>query len=169
MTFVVPFDGSELAEAALVRAVEFASVFEEDVVAVAVIPNRNRDYAREHGWLGPDEAFEMSSVVSKLHRRVVELCPSADFRHEVVDRFAPAGTIARELRRTAEEEGASMVFVGSENAGRIVSPVSSVGRNVAADDSYDVVVVRHRRPTKVKKLRESSPHRHSKSDFYLPD
>jgi len=38
MTLVVPFDGSELAEAALVRATEFGNVLEEDVLAVSVIP-----------------------------------------------------------------------------------------------------------------------------------
>ena len=34
MTFVVPFDGSKLAEAALVRATEYGDVLDEDVVAV---------------------------------------------------------------------------------------------------------------------------------------
>src|SRR6056297_1158748 len=98
MTLVVPFDGSDLAEAALVRATEFGSVFDEDVLAVSVIPNGNRDYARERDWIEQDEEFDLESVVSTLHKQVTDLCPSADFRHKVVDRYAPSGTISKRLR-----------------------------------------------------------------------
>ncbi|MDS0278729.1 universal stress protein [Halomicroarcula sp. S1AR25-4] len=169
MTLVVPFDGSELAEAALVRATEFGNVFDEDVLAVSVIPAGKADYAREHGWIEQDEAFDMASVVATLHEQVTELCPSADFRHKVVDRYAPSGTIAKHLRRVAREEDASMVFIGSENAGHLVTGVSSVGGTVAADESYDVVIVRHRSPAKIAKLKNASPYKKSKSDFYIPE
>jgi len=102
MTFVVPFDGSDLAEAALVRAVEFSQALEESVVAVAVIPKGNTEYAKEHGWIGSDDSFEMDRVVETLHEQVINLAPSADFRHLTVDRYAPSGTIASELRRFAK-------------------------------------------------------------------
>jgi len=167
MTLVVPFDGSALAEAALVRATEFGNVFEQDVLAVSVVPEGDATYAREHGWLGPSANFDLESVVSTLHEQVTDLCPSSDFRHKTVDRYAPAGTIAKRLRTTAHEEDASMVFIGSENAGHLVTAVSSVGGNVAADESYDVVIVRDRSPAKIAKLEEASPHRKTKSDFYL--
>jgi nucleotide-binding universal stress UspA family protein len=169
MTLLVPFDGSELAEAALVRAVEFATVFDQEVLAVSVVPQANREYARERGWVGPEESFDTGSVVASLHRQVTALCPSADFRHEVVGRYAPTGAVAKRLRRTAKDEGAAMVFLGSENAGRIVSGVSSVGASVATETAYDVVIVRHRRPAKVAELKESSPHRRQRSDFYVPE
>ncbi|WP_238330966.1 hypothetical protein [Haloglomus irregulare] len=68
MTLVVPFDGSDLAEAALVRATEFGSVFDEDVLAVSVIPKGNKEYAREHGWIGQDKEFDLKSVVSILQK-----------------------------------------------------------------------------------------------------
>jgi len=169
MTLLVPFDGSDLAEAALVRATEFGTVFDEDVLAVSVVPKGNADYARDRGWIGPDEAFDRTAVVSSLHTQVTDLCPSADFRHVVVDRYAPSGTISKELRRVARREDASMVFIGSENAGHLVRSVSSVGERVASDDAYDVVVVRQRAPAKIAKLRDASPHRRPKSDFYLPE
>jgi nucleotide-binding universal stress UspA family protein len=169
MTLVVPFDGSTLAEAALVRATEFGNVFEEDVLAVSVIKKGNTDYAREHGWIGQDEEFDMESVVSTLHEQVTDLCPSADFRHKVVDRYAPSGSIAKRLRKVAREEDASMVFLGSENAGHIVSAVGSVGSTVATDEAYDVVIVRHRSPAKIAKLQNASPVKNPKSDFYLPE
>ncbi len=50
-----------------------------------------------------------------------------------------------------------MVFIGSENAGRLVTAVSSIGGFVATDQSYDVVIVRDRSPAKIAKLRNASP------------
>lgn len=157
MTLVVPFDGSELAEAALVRAVEFGEVFEESVLAVSVVPKGNEEYAVDRGWLEPDEPYELNAIVGRLHRQVTDLCPSANFRHVLVDRYAPAGTISVRLRNVARDVGASMVFVGSENAGQIVTSVASVGSNVATDDEYDVVIVRHRTPAAIARRRAAAP------------
>ncbi|MEF8807815.1 universal stress protein [Natronomonas sp.] len=168
MTFVVPFDGQDLAEAALVRAKEFNTVLNERVVAVSVIPRGNAEYARERGWLRKGEQFDIKTIVGRLHEQVLELAPEANFRHTVVSRYAPTGTIASQLRRHAEQEDASMVFIGSENAGRVVSTVSSVGNNVASDEDYDVVIIRNRTPSKVATIRNNSPYRKQKSDFYLP-
>jgi nucleotide-binding universal stress UspA family protein len=168
VTLVVPFDGSTLAEAALVRAVAFGNVFDEDVLAVSVIPKGNTTYARERGWLGRDEEFEMKSVISTLHKQVTDLCPRADFRHKTVGRYASTGSIAKQLRKVARKEDASMVFIGSENAGRLVTAVSSVGGTVAADDAYDVVIVRDRKPAKIAEIRDASPQK-TKSDFFVPE
>lgn len=82
MTFVVPFDGSELAEAALVRAVEFATVLDERVVAVSVIPRKNASYARERGWIDPGDTFDLDTVVASLHEDVTAHAPNAEFRYE---------------------------------------------------------------------------------------
>lgn len=169
MTLFVPFDGSELAEAALVRATEFGAVLEEDVLAVSVIPKGNTEYARKRGWIGPDEPFDRDVVVSKLHARVTELSPSADFRHHLVDRFAPPGTISQALRKTARNEDVSMAFVGSDRAGRVVSSLTSVGSSVSAGGTYDVVIVRRPRPPKAPKLRQSAAHRRLRSEFYVSE
>ena len=169
MTLLVPFDGSELAEAALVRATEFARVFDEDVLAVCVIPEGNAPYAKERDWIAEDDRYDIESVVSNLHEQVVDLAPSADFRHKRVDKYAPPGTISTRIRNIARQEDVSMVFIGSDNAGHLVTSVSSVGGNVAADGDYDVVIVRDRSPAKIAKLRDASPHRKQKSDFYLPE
>ncbi|MEF8856835.1 MAG: universal stress protein [Haloplanus sp.] len=166
MTFVVPFDGSELAVTALVRAVEFGTVLDERIVAVSVIPEGNASYAQERGWLNPGESFDRETVVTRLHEAVTAHAPNAEFRYEVVGRRSAPGTIASRLREQARDIGASMVFVGSENAGRLVSSLSSVGGTVAADDAYDVVIVRHRKPSKVERIDDASPFREPKSDFY---
>lgn len=164
MTFVVPFDGSDLAEAALVRASEFSTVLDERVLAVSAIPKNNAGYAREHGWLEEGEPFEIQSVVGRLHEQVTELAPESDYRHVVVGRFASSGAISNRLSKVAREEDASMVFIGSQNAGRLVTGISSVGGAVASSETYDVVIIRNRAPSRVRAVRESSPHR--KSDFY---
>ncbi|WP_338729205.1 universal stress protein [Haladaptatus sp. DJG-WS-42] len=162
MTFVVPFDGSKLAEAALIRAAEFGKVLNERVVAVSIIPQDDFSYANTHGWVEPGEEFDVETIVSQLHKQVTKIAPSADFRHETVGRFATSGTIALALRRIAKNEKASMVFIGSENAGRLVSSLTSVGSMVSADQLYDVVIVRTREPSKVERHRE-------KSNFYQVD
>ncbi|WP_092817806.1 hypothetical protein [Halopenitus malekzadehii] len=59
-----------------------------------------------------------------------------------------------------------MVFIGSENAGQIVTGITSVGATVAAEDAYDVVIIRTRSPPTVDTLTETDQHRHRKSDFY---
>jgi len=156
MTLVVPFDGSDLAVTALARAAQFGAVLDEDVLAVSVLPRGNVEYARERGWIGPDELYDHDAVVATLRERVLDVCPSATFRHETVDRNSPTGTISNRLRRVARTANASMVFVGSENAGRIVSALSSVGASVAAEETYDVVIVRHTTPSKVAALREAA-------------
>ncbi|MFC7056973.1 universal stress protein [Halovenus salina] len=168
MTLVVPFDGSKLAEAALVRATAFGSVFDEDVLAVSVIPKGNPKYAREHGWLEQNEEFEMETIVATLHEQVTDLSPSADFRHNVVGRYATAGSIAKQVRKIAQKEDASMVFIGSENAGRLATTVSSVGSTVATAQAYDVVIVRDCTPSKIAKIRNASS-QEAKSDFYIPE
>lgn len=166
MAFVVPFDASGLAETALVRASEFGEVLDERVVAVTIIPEANEEYARERGWLGPDEGFEMDAVVSTIHERVVELVPDADFRHEVVDRYAPIGTVTTEIAKVAREVDASMLFIGSENAGRIVTAVSSVGGMVSGRVEYDVVIIRNRAPSKVARVRNAGD-TDEKSEFFV--
>ena len=166
MTFVVPFDGTSLAETALVRAVEFSTVLDEQVLAVTAIPRGNAEYARERGWIDEGEPFDRQQIVTTLHEQVVNLAPEADFRHTTVGKYAPPGTIATRIRELSTAVSPSMFFIGSENAGRVVSAVSSVGAKVASEKNYDVVIVRNHAPTRVEKLRQSSPHRSSKSDFY---
>lgn len=165
MTLVVPFDGTALAETALVRAVEFDAVFDEGVVAVSVVPNGNIEYARDAGWIGDDERFDMETVTARLRDQVSALAPDAEFRVEVVDQYAAAGTIAKRVRRAAHDEDASMVVIGSENAGRLTVSVTSVGGTIATDDAYDVLIVRNRSPAKVAKVKEASPHE-PESPFY---
>jgi len=142
MTILVPFDGSKLSEAALVRATTLSDTFDETVLAVTVIPEGNAEYARKHGWLGPDEEYDEETVVARLHEQVTDVAPAADFRHELVSRYASTGTIAQKLRATAKDADVRLVVIGSDNAGSMVASIHSVGSTVAADSAFDVLIVR---------------------------
>jgi nucleotide-binding universal stress UspA family protein len=124
MSLVVPFDGSPLSKAALVRAVQFETVLDED------------------------ESFDAETVASRLRAQTTELAPDATFHPVFVGKHSPSGTIALRIRRFAQEHDASILFVGSENAGRLVSSVT-VGRTVAGDRSYDTFIVSNERPPEI--------------------
>jgi nucleotide-binding universal stress UspA family protein len=145
---LVPFDGSDLATAALDRASELADATDEDLLAVTVVPD-DAAYARERGWLDPDDQFDGDLVERKLRQRVRDVAPAADYRTEVTRRSTdPVATlemeVARAIRSVAAEVGADVVVVGSENAGRVATPLTSVGSPVSEDPRYDVYIVRHR-------------------------
>ena len=156
MTLIVPFDGSKLSKAALVRAAQFDTLLQEGVIAVTVLPRNNTEYARERGWLDENEPFDAEAIVGSLRSTVADIAPEAEFRYEVVDRYAPVGTVAGRLRQFARENTASIVFLGSENAGRIVSGFT-VGASVSADRAYDTMIINSVRPTPVEKLADVAP------------
>lgn len=147
MVLLVPFDGSPLSRAALERAAEFAGYRDEEVLALTVVP-RDADYARERGWVAGDGAFDPDAVCERMADRAAEVAPEATFRCE---KPAPSQSltatvtndVTRTIREVAGEVGASVVFVGSENAGRVSQPVTSVGSPVSQDPRYDVHIVRH--------------------------
>ncbi|MCG1002813.1 MULTISPECIES: universal stress protein [Halobacterium] len=144
MTYVVAFDNSPLSQAALDRAVAFARATGEAVVAVTAIP-RDSTEARERGWLGGDETFSVEQVAQNLTENVTDFDPDVGFDYRVVDKYAPRGRVSRAVRDLAVEHDATVVFIGSDNAGRMVGGITSVGQNVSADDRYDVHIVRHTR------------------------
>jgi nucleotide-binding universal stress UspA family protein len=146
MVLLVPFDGSDLAEAALERATEFAAYRDEEVVVLSVVPDAV-EFALDRGWLNADETFSTGLIAEKLETQAKEIAPDARFRCEVpedVSSMASLTTdIVRTIRAVANEVGASIIFIGSENAGRVSTPVSSVGAPVSEDPQYDVHIVRH--------------------------
>ncbi|MDQ2051410.1 universal stress protein [Natronolimnohabitans sp. A-GB9] len=145
MTLLVPFDGSELARNALEKASDFGDLLDEELVVLTVIPD-DADYARERGWITEGEPFDDEAIEAGLETRAKEVAPEATFRTERVSSDEPTATatknVVREIRRVAGDIGASVVFIGSENAGSVIAPQSSVGSPVASDQRYDVYVVR---------------------------
>lgn len=143
MPLLVPFDGSALSEAALERAVEFGECLDRGVVVLAVVP-QERQYLEDR-W---GEA-EPETVIDRLRTRAHDLVPEATFRVERPsdpedEPFADATmNVVRAIREVASEIDADIIFVGSENAGRVSTPVTSVGAPVSEDPRYDVHIVRH--------------------------
>ena len=145
MTLLVPYDGSDLSTAALEKAAELSDFRGEELVVLTVVPN-DESFARERGWINQGEPFDVEAIQEGLRSRADGVAPAMTFRSEVVDSNEPTATpttnVVRAIRRVAGEVDASLVFVGSENAGSVIRPDSSVGGSVASDQAYDVYVVR---------------------------
>jgi nucleotide-binding universal stress UspA family protein len=145
MVLLVPFDGSELATAALRRAAEFSELTDEPLVVLSVLTDDER-FARERGWVGADEPYDPDAIAEELEAAAREVAPDATFRRERPSDAGEMATttmdVARTIREVAREVDASVVFVGSENAGRVSTPISSVGSPVSEDPDYDVHIVR---------------------------
>jgi nucleotide-binding universal stress UspA family protein len=156
MTLVVPFDGTGLSKAALARAVQFETVLKEGVVAVTAIPRDNTQYARQRGWLDDEEPFDAETIVSRLRDEVANVAPDAEFHHVFVDRYAQPGTIATRIRKFAKSHGASIVFIGSENAGRLVSAITP-GQSLAGNRAYDTMIISHERLPTIERLEKNLP------------
>lgn len=140
MTYLVAFDGTDRSETALSRAVEFADSADERLVVVSVLPT-DEDLAAEYGLVEGD-TYDPVDAAQRLRTRVENIAADAEFRTESVDAYAGKGRIATEIREVARELDADVVFVGSDNAGRVVQPVTSVGGAVASGTDYDVFIVR---------------------------
>lgn len=140
MSYLVAFDGTDLSTNALRRAVAFAETNDERLVIVSVLPT-DRSLAEQYGLVEGDE-YDPEAAAERLRETALEVAPDAEFRAEHVDRYAGKGQIATKIRRMARRDGADVVFIGSDNAGRIVKPITSVGDSVASGLEYDVFIVR---------------------------
>ncbi len=147
MTLLVPFDGSALSRTALERASEFADYRDEAVTVLTIVPD-DEEFARERGWIEADGTYDQTAVCDEFERKVQEIAPNATYRcerPEASDSMTATVTddITRMVREVANDVDASIVFIGSENAGRVSTPVTSVGSPVSEDPRYDVHIVRH--------------------------
>ncbi|WP_435364675.1 universal stress protein [Haloarchaeobius sp. DYHT-AS-18] len=147
MSLLVPFDGSTLSMTALRRAQEFATFSDAELVVLTLVPD-DAEYARERGWLDPEDTFDVGVIERKLRQRVHDEAPTAEFRCELIeDPTDPVATVpmdvARRIRQVAAEVDADILFIGSENAGRVSTPLASVGSPISEDPEYDVHIVRH--------------------------
>lgn len=145
-TYLVACDGGDRAGAALRRAAQFASRTGARLVVVSVLPTD--DALAETYDLAEDGTYDPGAAADRLREAVEEVAPEAAFRAERVDAYAGKGRIADELARTAREEDADVVFLGSDDPGRVVRSVARVGErdadgaDVAEGADYDVFVVR---------------------------
>lgn len=142
MEFVVAFDGSDISRAALSRAVTLAAGVDGSVTALTVIPSRNKQYARDHGWIADDEEWDRERVLTAIRESIEDVTPNASFAYRMVDKYAPRGRIGRVLRDDAEAADVDVFVIGSANTGRIFTSLTSVTPSVAVG-SFDIYVVRN--------------------------
>jgi len=140
MTYLAAYDGSSLADAALRRAAEFAADEDEELVVASVVPT-DEPLAETYDLVEGDE-YDPETAAANLRRSARSIAPDCEFRARRVDPYAGKGRIATEIGHVIREVDADLVVVGSENAGRVVEPVSSVGSSVASGSEYDVLIVR---------------------------
>lgn len=144
--FLVPYDGSTLARGALARAREFADYRDTAVLVLTVLPD-DADFARKRGWVANGEPYEPDAIRDRFAREIADFAPEAEFRTERPDEAGMLASttmdVARTVREVAHEEDVDVVFIGSENAGRVSTPITSVGSPLSEDPRYDVYIVRH--------------------------
>ena len=96
-----------------------------------------------------DESYDPDEVASALEAQVNKTSPGATFRCERPEDVSSVASVSTDVVRTirvvAQAVDATVVFIGSENAGRVSTPVTSVGAPVSEDPRYDVHIVRHAR------------------------
>lgn len=148
MTLLVPYDGSELAEAALHRATQFGEAFDQEVVVLVVVPT-DEDYVRERGLVDEGEEYDSELFALELRDEAEKIAPEATFRSERAtdpedEPYASTTmNIVRTIRQVAGDLDAEIVFLGSENAASVSQPLSSIGAPISNDPRYDVHIVRH--------------------------
>ena len=147
MTLLAPYDGSDLSKTAVKRATEFADYRGEEVAVLTVVPE-DEAFAVERDWITPGEEYDPADIERRFEREVQAIAPETTFRTERPDESAAVAAttindITRKIREVARNLDASIVFVGSDNAGRVSTPVTSVGSPISEDPEYDVHIVRH--------------------------
>lgn len=136
MVFLVPFDGSPLADAALDRAVEYAAALDTEVVAVSLVPT-GADYTQRRRRVDPHEDFAAETAASDLRRKIEETTDDAELNYEDVSAHS-ANELSETIRQIARDVDATVVFLGSADTDDVVVPIS----DLADEDAYDVHVVR---------------------------
>jgi nucleotide-binding universal stress UspA family protein len=141
MTVMVAFDGSGLSVAALRRGVNIGDAFDSHVVVVSVVPE-DPLYAADQGWVDDAATYDPEGRAESFALQVDAIAPDAEFVLVPLGDDVVPRDVANELRSTAYDIDADMLVLGSEDAGRVVAPVSSVGDTVVSSTRYDVHIVR---------------------------
>jgi nucleotide-binding universal stress UspA family protein len=146
-TIVVGYDGTEGAELALERAVGIAEVFAsnlvvavvEQIIAAAVAPVGMGEVSvtvaepLEGGWARESQI-----------ERARSLLDARGVSYEIV---SPIGNIAAEIVDVADEHGADLIVVGTNEPGLLERLfLGSISGSVARTANCDVLVVHQKRP-----------------------
>lgn len=139
MTYLVAYDGSSSSEAALRRAAAFAARTDDGLVAVSVLPT-DEALAQTYGFAENGE-YDPAATAERMETAVRDVAPDADFRAENVDDYGGKGRIANRIAGVAADAGAEVVFVGSDDVGRVVRRIVAADES-GSDSGFDVFLVR---------------------------
>jgi nucleotide-binding universal stress UspA family protein len=139
MVFVVPFDGSPVAEAALRRAVDHGRALGRDVLAVSYVPT-GAEFAERRTWIESDDDFAVEEASASLRRKIEETTDETELVYEDATAGSPADGIGNAVRETATDVGASVLFVGIANGSE--DALETRFGSISPTASYDVHLVR---------------------------
>jgi nucleotide-binding universal stress UspA family protein len=139
MVFLVPFDGSPVADAALRRAVEHGRALERKVLAVSFVPT-GAEFVERRTWIEPADDFAASEASAALKRKIAEATDETELVYEETGAGSPADGIADALRGTAEDVEADVLFVGLENG--TSDALETRFGSISPSAGYDVHIVR---------------------------
>jgi len=139
MAYLVPYDGSRVAQAALDRAVEHGEALDEQIVAVSFVPTGS-EYAQRRKWIEPSEDFAADSAHQQLRQKIEETTDSAERNFDETGASGVHDGLAERIRRVAADVDASVLFVGTNEDSEedVTTPFGSI----APDGEYDVHLVR---------------------------
>lgn len=140
MVFLVPYDGSQVANAALDRAVEHGKALDEQVVAVSFVPTGS-EYALRRTWIEPGEDFAVDMARKEISRKIEETTDSAERTFSENSAVQLHNGVTEEIRRVANDVEASVLFVGTDDEDEeddLHTPFGSISPN----GEYDVHLVR---------------------------
>lgn len=140
MVFLVPYDGSRVAQAALDRAVAHGKALDEAVVAVSFVPTGS-EYAERRKWIEPHEEFALDTAQSDLQRKIEETTDDAERQFSEPGASAPHNGVSDRIRQVAADVEASVLYVGTtgeEESDSLETPFGAV----SPQGEYDVHLVR---------------------------
>jgi nucleotide-binding universal stress UspA family protein len=139
MVFLVPYDGSRVAQAALDCAVRHGEALDEQVVAVSFVPTGS-EYAQRRKWIEPADDFAVDTAREELERKIQETVDDSERPYAEPGASAPHNGVTADLRQVADEVGASVLFVGTEetaNGDELTTPFGPI----VSDGDYDIHLV----------------------------
>lgn len=140
MVFLVPFDGSAEAEAALERAVEHGEALDSEIVAVSFVPT-GETYAERRKWIQPSEDFAAETASAQLRRKIEETTDRAERNFTDARAESRGSGVSQRVRQVARDTEASVVFVGVRDDAGADGWLTAFG-GVARDAPYDLHLVR---------------------------
>ena len=140
MVFLVPYDGSPVARAALNRAVTHGEALDEEVVAVSFVPTGS-EYAQRRKWIEPTDDFAAETARQTLQRKIDETTDDAERPFSEPGASAPHNGVSDRIRQVAADVDASVLYVGTtgdDDSADLQTPFGSI----SPEGEYDVHLVR---------------------------